>query len=32
MDRRAIETVETHYMGHLLQKHADDDINNEMFG
>jgi hypothetical protein len=32
MDDGAIETVETHYSGHLLQKHADDDIVHEMFG
>jgi hypothetical protein len=28
----AIETVETHYKGQLLQKHADEGIDIEMFG
>jgi hypothetical protein len=32
MDMEAIERMETHYTGHLLQKHADEGIDNKMFG
>jgi hypothetical protein len=31
IDQGATETMETHYKGHLLQKHADDIIDTEMF-